>query len=220
MQAQVRVAAFRAGQLQRLLGRFGHDVASRREIVGRNLLTPPQLARDAPVAHVLHPVPVDVLELRGNQTHRVVHNGLQCGFGQLVHLQEPLHRQLRLDGDAGPLGVAHVVRIGLDLLEQAGRGQIALDLLAHGETVHARVAAAVLVQRAVVVEDVDRLKVVLLAQHVVVHVVGRGYLQRAGSELDVDVAVADDRNRAADQRHDDAGVLRQVFVPLIVGVDA
>ena len=49
---------------------------------------------------------------------------------------------------------------------------------------------------------------------------GRGDLQRTRTELDIDILVADDRDRAADERHDDAGVGREILVARVVGIDA
>ena len=214
------VARLGAGLLERLFERLGHHVAALGEVVGRDALAPPQLARDAPVLDVLHPVAVGVLVLLGDEADGILHDGLRGRLGQLLHREEPLHRELGLDGHARALRIADVVRILLGLFEQAGRIEVLLDLAAYVEAVLSHVHAHLVVHRAVVVEDVDDLEVVLLAQHVVVYVMGRGDLQRAGSELDVDIFVADDRNRAADQRHDDAGVGRQRGVTRVIGVDA
>ena len=76
------------------------------------------------------------------------------------------------------------------------------------------------VERAVVVEDVDRLEAVFLTEHVVVHVVRRGHLQRTGTELDIDVLVADHRHGTVHQRHDHTGVRGQVPVARVVRVHA
>ena len=48
----------------------------------------------------------------------------------------------------------------------------------------------------------------------------RGDLQRARTELDIDVFVADHRDRTVHQRHDDARIGRQGGVARVVGVDA
>jgi hypothetical protein len=91
---------------------------SRRLVVPRrHALPPPQLARNAPVAHVLHPVAVGVRTLR-MQLHAAVVHHLQGGFGQL-HLHEPLEREARLDHRIGALAVAHLVRDVLGLHQPA-----------------------------------------------------------------------------------------------------
>ena len=181
---------------------------------------PPQLARDAPVLDVLHPVTVDILVFFGDETDFVLHDGARGGLRQLLHRKEPLHRKLRLDSHARALGVAHVVRILLGLFEQTGTLQVALDHAAQLEAIHPLVDTHLAVDRPVVVEDVDRLQPVFLAQHVVVHVVRRRHLQGTRAEGDVYIRVADHRNRAPDERHHHAGVLRQPLVALVVGIDA
>jgi len=165
-------------------------------------------------------VAVGVLVFFGHEADRVLHDGLRRRFGQLSHREEPLHREFRLDGHARALRIAHVVGIILGLLQQAGCRQVAFDLPADVETIHADVQPHFVVDRAVVVKDVDHLEVVFLAQHVVVHVVRRGHFQRARTELDVDVFVADYGDCAVHQRYDDARPGRQPAVARVVGVDA
>ena len=214
------VAGFRTRLFERLPGRRGHHEAALGQVPGRNALAPPQLARDAPVLDVLHPVAVGVLVFFGHEADRVLHDGLRRRFGQLPHREEPLHREFRLDGHARALRIAHVVGIILGLLQQAGFRQVAFDLSADVETIHADVQPHFVVDRAVVVEDVDHLEVVFLAQHVIVHVVRRGHFQRARTELDIDVFVADYGDCAVHQRYDDARPGRQPAVARVVGVDA
>ena len=57
-----------------------------------------------------------------------------------------------------------------------------------------------------------------LAQHIVIGVVCRRYLQTARTELDVHVTVLDDRNNATHQRNDDLASL-QPLVLRVFGID-
>ena len=177
-------------------------------------MSPPQLAADAPVLDVLQPVLVRVLVLGGIELQLVVHDGRQGHVGKVLHLEEPLHGELRLDGHVGTLGEAHLVGVGLHLLQQAGGGEVFLNLFAHVEAVHTYVQTGGFAQGAVVVEDVDARQVVLLAQHVVVHVVGRCHLQAARTELYVHIVVLDDGDDTAYEGHDDFLALQ----PLVLGV--
>ena len=79
--------------------------------------------------------------------------------------------------------------------------------------------AADRVDRAVGVEHVDDFEVVLLAEFVVVRVVGGGHLQATGSELAVDVLVEDDRD-AASGHGNDGPLAVQVGVALVLRVNA
>ena len=181
-------------------------------------MAPPELATDAPVLDVLHPVAVGILELRRVQTDLVVHHRIEGGLSEAIHLEEPLHRELRLDGHEGTLGVTDLIRVVLDLLHQTSCDEVSLDLLTHVEAVHASVGATMLVERAVVVEDIDGLELVLLTEHIVIDVVRRRDLQTARTELDVDVLVLDDGDCTADDRHDELLATEEV-IALVIGVD-
>ncbi len=182
-------------------------------------MAPPELAADAPVLDVLQPVAVGVLELGGVEADGVVLHHLEGALGEALHLEEPLGAELGLDDGVGALRVAHLVGIVLDLLYQAGLLEVLDDLLAASEAVHAGILAAMLIQRSVVVENVDALEVVLHAQVVVVDVVGGGDLQGAGAELAVHILVHDDGHHAAHAGHDDALAL-EPRVALVLGMDA
>ena len=162
---------------------------------------------------------VGVLELVGVELDVVVHHGFEGRLGEFVHLDEPLHREFRLDDYVGTLRETYLVVIVLDLLEQPGSLQVFGNLLAHVEAVHADIEAAGLADGTVVVEDVDGGEVVFLAQHIVVYVVSRSHFQTAGTELDVYVVVHDDGHGPVDQRHDYL-LAFEVGVAGVVGVYA
>ena len=61
--------------------------------------------------------------------------------------------------------------------------------------------------------------IMLLAEHLVVLVVGRGNLEATCSELDVDIAVLDDGDDTAHQRHDDLVALKPGILG-VFGIDA
>ena len=217
---QRHVAALFAGQLQSLFGCLGNHIPALGQVVGRNALPPPQLARDTPVLDVLHPVAVDIPVLLRHETYLVVEHCPQSRFGNLLHRHEPLHRQFRFDGHARTLRIAHVVGVCFGLLEQAGRLEVLLDLLADSKAVHADIHADLVVDRTVVVENIDCFERILLAEHVVVDVVRRRNLQRTRTETYIHIAVADQGYRTPHERHDDTRTLRQRCITLIFGIDA
>ena len=49
----------------------------------------------------------------------ILHHCIEGWCGKTLHTEEPLHRELRLDGDKGALGVPNLVGVGLDLLQQS-----------------------------------------------------------------------------------------------------
>ena len=71
------------------------------------------------------------------------------------------------------------------------------NLFAAGKAIHAGILHALVVEGAVVVEDVDGLKAILHAEVVVVDVVGRGNLQGTRAELAVHILVHDNLHTAA-----------------------
>ena len=161
---------------------------------------------------------VGVLELRRVQTDLIVHHRIEGRLSKALHLEEPLHRQLGLDGYEGTLGVADLIGVGLDLLHEACGLEVYLDLLTYIEAVHAGVSATVLVERPVVVEDIDGLELVLLSEDIVIDVVCRGDLQTAGTELDIYILVFDHGHCSTDDRHDELLATEEV-VALVIGVD-
>ena len=181
-------------------------------------MSPPKLSADTPVLDVFQPVLIGVLILGGIEFQFVVHYRWQGHVGKVLHLEEPLHRELRFDRHTGTFRATHLVGIGFNFFQKTGILQIFFDLLAHVEAVHADVKAGGFAQCAVVVKDVDRGEVVFFAQHVVVHVVGRSNLQATSTELDIDIVVFDDGDNAVYQWHDDLLTL-QPFVLGVVGVD-
>ena len=144
---------------------------------------------------------------------------VEGGLGQLFHGDEPLHGEARLDDGPGALGAAHLVGVVLDLHEVASRVEGLREGLAGLETVLSLEFTADRVDRAVGVEHVDDLEAVLLAEFVVVGVVGGGHLEATGSELAVDVLVENDRN-AASSHGNDGPLAVQVGVPLVLRVNA
>src|SRR5262249_17593798 len=102
-----------------------------------DLVAPPELARDAPRADVLHPLEVAALLALGVDVDAAVADDLDRRLGGLVHRHEPLQRDQRLDPLAGALGVRDAVQVRLgpgDAALGAQRRDDRLAGLEHGET--------------------------------------------------------------------------------------
>lgn len=110
-----------------------------------DLVTPPQLARDAPVPDVVQPLVVGVDPVLGVEpdlarTHafqRLLGDALAAVAG-LAHCDEPLVGQHRLDHHAGAVAARHLQFVFVRLDEQAGGFEVGADLFARGEAIHAR----------------------------------------------------------------------------------
>ncbi len=168
---------------------------------GRDAMAPPQLAADAPVLDVLHPVAVGVDPVRRDELHFPALHQLQPAPGQPVHLHEPLVGQVGLDHLAGAVAARDLQRVRPGLHQQAEFFQVGQHRLSRLVAVQ----SAVLLRRVVVEcghrgEQVDQRQVVAHADLVVVEVVRRGHLDHAGTEGAVDVVVGDHRDAAAGQR--------------------
>ena len=87
-------------------------------------MPPPDLARDAPVLDVPHPLEVSVLPTLWNKLHLAVLHDFDRGLGKRSGLHKPLGRKIRLNNSFAAVALAYGVRmvIGLDheapLLEQ------------------------------------------------------------------------------------------------------
>ncbi|MDQ1094644.1 hypothetical protein QE400_004057 [Xanthomonas sacchari] len=184
------------------VGLVAADIAVARVVEpGRNAVAPPQLAADAPVLDVLHPVAVGVDPVRRYELDLPGLDQLQAALGQRVHLHKPLVGEIRLDHLAGAVATRHLqlVRLGLD--QDAELFQIGQHRLARVETVQAAVLFRdALVERGGRGEQVDHRQAMPHADLVVVEVVRRGHLDHAGAERAVHVVVADHRHAAAGQR--------------------
>ena len=88
---QVGVATLLAGKLECFLCGLGNHELLVVVVICRDAVSPPQLARDAPVLNVLQPVLIGVLVLGRYKQNVVVHNGRQGDVGKVLHRQEPLH---------------------------------------------------------------------------------------------------------------------------------
>ena len=169
-----------------------HDLTAGLAGPGGDLVAPPDLARDAPVADVQHPVVVGLGPVGRDDGGLAGFHGLDRLFGQGFDLDEPLGGEVRLHHGLAAVAVAHTVLEGLDLFQQSLFPQGRYHGLAAGKAVHAGKAAGLFGHQAVVADHLDAGQVVAAADFKVVGVVGRGDLQGAGAKFQIHVAVPDD----------------------------
>ena len=201
-------------------------------------MTPPDLARDAPVLDVAHPFEIGVFPVVGHKADAAVFHRLDCRFRQRLDLDVPLIGEKRFDNGAGAVAARHHQFVVLDFFQQAGGVEVGDDLLARLETVHADVTwrnqlafvFLVFANRGVGGEDVDQpavnlfadgeLVAVALPHAIVIEVVRRGDFDAAGAELGVDVfLVGNDGNLATGERQFQQ-FANHVFVAFIMRVDS
>ena len=167
---QMRASALRAFLRRGLLN---YDLAALLAVPRRYAVAPPELARDAPVAYVLHPLIVDVRPLLGDELYL---SGLHRGDARVskrARADEPLLGEVRLHDGVAAVAVSDGVAEVLDGEQRALFFKVGGDDVARGEAVHSGVLAGVLVHYAASVDDLYLFKVVALADKEVVRVVRR-----------------------------------------------
>ncbi|MNV18634.1 hypothetical protein D3C71_1094660 [compost metagenome] len=189
----------------------GHDHVAVFVVPRRDLVAPPQLAADAPVLDVVHPLVVGVHPVLGHKGHFATGHGIDgllrnalaggVAFAHLAHRHEPLVGQHGLDHLAGAGADRHHELVLLHLDQRADGLEVGHHGLAGHEAVHALVLGGrVLVDGGLQGQHHDHGQLVALAHGVVVLVVRRRYLHHARAELLVHVLVGDHRDLAVAQR--------------------
>ena len=226
---QVRVAGLGFRHLQRSLGGLGNKHLFTipyslftwipAHVVSGNPMSPPELARDAPVLDVVHPVEVDLAPAVRHEAHLAGFHRLDGGLGERLHLHEPLLGEAALHDLVATIAVSHLVVDVLDVVEEAAGFEIGNDRLAALPAVHAAVLrAGEFVHRAVIVHDVDFGEIVALAHEEVVRVVRGRDFHDARAKLAVHVVVGDHGDLAPGERQDH-GLAEKVRVALVLRVD-
>ncbi len=194
------------------------DLSAALAVEGGDAVAPPELAGDAPVLDVLHPVEVGLDPALGMELDLSAGDRLDGGLGQGLHAHEPLVGETGLHRHAATLGVAYLVHVVLDLHQKALLLQLLHHQLARHGTVQAReLGAGQLVHGAVVVHDVGHLQIVAQAHFVVVGVVGGGDLHRASPEVLLHVFIGDEGDEAVgDGQHQH--LPDQALVALVRGI--
>ncbi len=102
-------------------------------------MAPPQLAADAPVLDVLHPLEIGLGPVLRHETNAAVLHALDRGLGERRDAHIPLIGEPRLEHRVATIATRNLVRVRLDLLDQAQRLEVGDDLLARDETIQAAI---------------------------------------------------------------------------------
>ena len=161
-------------------------------------VAPPQLAADAPVLEVLHPGGVGLRPARGVEGDLAGVDGVERRPLELVDGDEPLLGQPRLQRGVATVAVHDGVVMVLDVIEQVMLLEPLDDGLAALLAGHAGKLAVALDDHRVLIEDIDLRQVVGLTHGVIVRVVGRRDLDKAGAKVGVDMPILKDGDLAVD----------------------
>ena len=143
----------------RVLPGAGH-LAAVGAVPHRDLVAPPELAGDAPVVDVLHPVQVGLGEPLRDELDLAVPDHPHGLPGQGLHLDEPLGGDDGLHVVVAAVAGPHVVGVVLHLFHETQRLHIGHHGLPGGVAVHSFILAAVGVDHPVVVQHPDGVQIV------------------------------------------------------------
>ncbi len=192
-------------------------------------MPPPELAADAPVLDVVHPLEIGLRPVVGNEADAPVLDGGDGRRRQRRDLHVPLVGEPGFEHGIAAIAARHRQRVRFHLLEQAGILHQRHDLAAGLEAIEADQRGGYLARRQraagvvaggdarIAIHDVDQRQVVAAADLVVVEVVAGGDLDAAGTEGRVDVGVGDDRHQATGERQAHLAA-DQVAVALVLGI--
>ena len=104
----------------------------------RDAVAPPQLAADAPVLDVVHPLEIRLRPVFRHEADAAVFDRRDRRLGQRCDAHVPLVRQPRFEHGVAAIAARHLQRVRVGLFEQSGRLQVRDDALACLEAIEAR----------------------------------------------------------------------------------
>ncbi len=168
-------------------------------------MAPPELAADAPVLDVAHPLIESLVPVRGHELHTPALHRCRGLGGQWRDADVPLQGEIRLDHRSGAIAARRHELVRLDALDQPIAFQLRDDALASLEAIQPTEAFGhQVIEMCVGRENVDQRQTVALPDRVVIEIMSRRYLDAAGTESRVDEAVGDDGYLPPCQRQLDA----------------
>ena len=198
--------------------RLRHGDMAVRTVPGGNLVAPPELPRDAPVADIPHPLVVGLLPELGHEARlaRVRRGDRPRCEGRCLH--EPLERDERLDDRVAPLAARERDDVALFAAAAAFGVEVAQDLFPRLEAVEAGVRSARgRGHLSVEANHDDRLEPIPLSRFEVVRIVRGRDLQDTRAELPIHEGVRYHRDGAARERQLHT-LSSEPRVPLVVGM--
>ena len=184
-------------------------------VPGRDPVTPPQLAADAPVLDAAHPLEVGAVPVLRHEADATILHRADRRLRQRRDAHVPLVGQPRLDDRVAAVAPRNLQRVRVGALDQPARLEqreyLAARVLARqsaqrdGDRLERRLRHRIVAvgggqDRRVLVEHVQHRQRVALAEFVVVEVVRRRDLDAAGTELRIDIGVGHDRHQATRDR--------------------
>src|SRR5437870_3944124 len=111
------------------------DFLAIRAVPRRYAMAPPKLARDAPVADIVHPIKERIVPVLRDETDAAIVHCIQHLRGERLGADEPLRGQEGLDDRLAAMALGDAHRVGFDFFDQAKLVEIPNDPFARFETV-------------------------------------------------------------------------------------
>ena len=163
-------------------------------------MAPPQLARDAPVVDVAHPLEVRLGVLFGRKADvALLHRGNGL-VGERLNPDKPLRREQRLNHGLAAVALADGVHVVAHPCQQLLRFQIGQNPLPRLVAIETGIRAGGGIHVRRLVHHADRRQALALPQGEIVGVVRGRHLDRAGTEVAAHPGVGHDGNLASGQR--------------------
>src|SRR5687768_7914752 len=189
-----------------------------RTIPDRDAVPPPQLPADAPILDILEPVEIDLLETFRHNFDTSIAYCVECRAGKRVHLHEPLRGYHRLDDFTSALCTRDGSAIWLGLDHQTRLLHVLPEIFARDESILTLVWAAIFVDLRGFIQHRDDRQVMTLRDGIVIGVVARSDLERAGAEIHADIFIRDDRDLTPKDWHNSFHA-NELFIAFIIRVN-
>ena len=195
------VTMMRLCLLPRRLFIAGDKCVSILVVPGRDPVSPPELAADAPVLDVPHPFEIGFRPVVRNEPDRPIFHGADGRFRQRTCFYIPLIRQVGLDYRTAAITPWHHQLVVVCFLDKTERLQILDNAFSCLESIQPAIGVGrVVIETGIDIEEIYFFQVVPLADLVIVEVVRRGDFHATAAELRIDIVVCDNRDAAAGQR--------------------
>ena len=187
-------------------------------VISRNSVSPPDLTGDTPVFDILKPVKVNLVKTLRHETKLA---GLQCidrRFCKFFHLYEPLLFDQRLNCCTTTVMSSYCMHVRNNLYKVSLLIQICYDCLSGLVTIHSCVFSTLLIDRSIIIHDVDLRKIMTLSYFEIIRVMCRCDLNSTCSEFFIYIIIRNDWDLTIYKRKD-CHLSYDIFVSLIIRVN-
>ena len=163
-------------------------------VISRDSMSPPDLSGYAPITDIGQPVHISLVHSLWNQFQISVADRLDRRFCQLFHTDKPLLFYEWLYRCSTSFMCSDIMRMIFYFHKESLLFQIAYDCFSRLIALHPCIFSTELVDRSIIVHDVDLRKVMSLPDFKVIRVVCWCDLHRSGSKFLIYIVVCHDRN--------------------------